>query len=117
MFAVKLQSRMTVPAKHSSEAAGVYLRQTCDDLRHRACVGDLVTLEVQKAGLHGIVIWELHRDTDELVSIGLPLLSLDTMGTGPQRLDPFTAQRPRGPAFFLIPESGAHAPPQRRTQA
>ena len=53
-----------------------------------ACVGDLITLEVQKAGLHGIVIWGLHRDTDELVSIGLPLFSLGTMATGPQRLDP-----------------------------
>jgi 4-hydroxy-4-methyl-2-oxoglutarate aldolase len=53
-----------------------------------ACVGDLVTLEVQKAGLHGIVIWGLHRDTDELVGIGLPLFSLGTMATGPQRLDP-----------------------------
>ena len=53
-----------------------------------ACVGDLVTLEVQKAGLHGIVIWGLHRDTDELVSIRLPLFSLGTIATGPQRLDP-----------------------------
>jgi regulator of RNase E activity RraA len=41
-----------------------------------------------KAGLHGIVIWGLHRDTDELVSIGLPLFSPGTMATGPQRLDP-----------------------------
>ena len=56
-----------------------------------ACVGDLVTLEVQKAGLHGIVIWGLHRDTDELLSIGLPLFSLGTMATGPQRLDPHPA--------------------------
>jgi 4-hydroxy-4-methyl-2-oxoglutarate aldolase len=53
-----------------------------------ACVGDLVALEVQKAGLQGIVIWGLHRDTDELLSIGLPLFSLGTMATGPQRLDP-----------------------------
>jgi regulator of RNase E activity RraA len=53
-----------------------------------ACVGDLVTLEVRKAGLQGIVIWGLHRDTDELVSIGLPLFSLGTIATGPQRLDP-----------------------------
>ena len=53
-----------------------------------ACVGDLVTLEVQKGGLHGIVIWGLHRDTDELVSIGLPLFRLGTMATGPLRLDP-----------------------------
>jgi 4-hydroxy-4-methyl-2-oxoglutarate aldolase len=53
-----------------------------------ACVGDLVTLEAQKAGLHGIVIWGFHRDTDELVSIGLPVFSLGTVATGPQRLDP-----------------------------
>ena len=52
------------------------------------CVGDLVAIEVQNAGLHGIVIWGLHRDTDELLRIGLPLFSLGTMPTGPQRLDP-----------------------------
>jgi 4-hydroxy-4-methyl-2-oxoglutarate aldolase len=28
-----------------------------------SCVGDLVALEVQRAGLAGIVIWGLHRDT------------------------------------------------------
>lgn len=52
-----------------------------------ACVGDLVTLEMQKAGLAGIVIWGLHRDTDELRTIGLPVFSLGTMATGPLRLD------------------------------
>jgi len=52
------------------------------------CVGDLVAIEVQKAGLQGIVIWGLHRDTDDLLRIGLPLFSLGTMPTGPQRLDP-----------------------------
>jgi 4-hydroxy-4-methyl-2-oxoglutarate aldolase len=53
-----------------------------------ACVGDLVTLEVKNAGLAGMVVWGLHRDTDELVDIGLPVFSLGTMPTGPQRLDP-----------------------------
>ena len=52
-----------------------------------ACVGDLVTLEVALAGLAGIVIWGLHRDTTELKTIRLPVFSLGTMPTGPQRLD------------------------------
>ncbi|WP_424463650.1 RraA family protein [Pseudoclavibacter helvolus] len=48
-----------------------------------ACVGDLVALEAAKAGLSGIVIWGLHRDTPELRSIGLPVLSLGASPTGP----------------------------------
>ena len=53
-----------------------------------SCVGDLVVLEAGGAGLEGIVIWGLHRDTAELQAIGLPVVSLGTMPTGPQRLDP-----------------------------
>ena len=52
-----------------------------------ACVGDLITLEVAKAELAGIIIWGLHRDTPELLEIGLPLFSTGTMPTGPLRLD------------------------------
>lgn len=55
-----------------------------------ACVGDLITLEAKSAGLAGIVIWGLHRDSREISEIGLPLFSLGVISTGPQRLD----QRP-----------------------
>ena len=51
------------------------------------CIGDLVTLEAAKAGLAGIVIWGRNRDTSEVRSIGLPMFSLGTCPTGPQRLD------------------------------
>lgn len=48
-----------------------------------ACVGDLVALEVAQAGLAGIVIWGLHRDTADLHAIGLPVLSLGAYPVGP----------------------------------
>jgi regulator of RNase E activity RraA len=51
-----------------------------------ACVGDLVALEAQAAGLEGIVIWGLHRDTADMRAIGLPVFSLGAIPTGPQRL-------------------------------
>lgn len=53
-----------------------------------ACVGDLVALEVARAGLVGIVIWGLHRDTAQLRAIGLPVMSLGACPNGPERLDP-----------------------------
>ena len=56
-----------------------------------ACVGDLVALEVARAGLVGIVIWGLHRDTAQLRAIGLPVLSLGAYPDGPERLDPQAA--------------------------
>jgi regulator of RNase E activity RraA len=52
-----------------------------------ACVGDLVALEAQAAGLSGIVIWGLHRDTADIRAIGLPVFSLGAIPTGPLRLD------------------------------
>jgi regulator of RNase E activity RraA len=53
-----------------------------------ACVGDLVTLEVRQAGLAGIIIYGLHRDSRELRTIRLPLFSQGVLPAGPQRLDP-----------------------------
>jgi regulator of RNase E activity RraA len=48
-----------------------------------SCVGDLITLEAQAAGLGGMVIWGLHRDTVELRRIALPVFSLGRIPTGP----------------------------------
>ena len=53
-----------------------------------ACVGDLMVLEAAGAGLAGIVIWGLHRDSVEIREIGLPVFSQGSMPTGPLRLDP-----------------------------
>jgi len=55
--------------------------------RDEACVGDLIAIEAKIAGLAGIVIWGLHRDTPELLEIGLPVFSLGACPTGPLRLD------------------------------
>ncbi|HEY4268334.1 MAG TPA: RraA family protein [Galbitalea sp.] len=56
--------------------------------RDEACVGDLITLEAKLAGLAGIVIWGLHRDTAQLNEIGLPVHSLGATPFGPRRVPP-----------------------------
>jgi regulator of RNase E activity RraA len=49
-----------------------------------SCVGDLVTLEAKGAGVSGILIWGLNRDTVDILAIGLPVFSLGTNPTGPR---------------------------------
>lgn len=56
-----------------------------------SCVGDLVVLEARTAGLGGVVIWGLHRDTADILEIGLPVFSLGSIPTGPHGL----ADRPK----------------------
>ncbi|MFG3345978.1 RraA family protein [Streptomyces sp. NPDC048018] len=70
--------------------------------RDEACVGDLAVLEAGAAGLAGVVIWGLHRDTPELVEIGLPVFSYGALAPGPVRLDP------RGPEALRTARFGEH---------
>ncbi|GAA0602451.1 RraA family protein [Kribbella sandramycini] len=71
-----------------SAAAGDVLVVDNGGRRDEACVGDMVALEAQQAGVSGIVIWGLHRDTADIQEIGLPVFSLGALPTGPLRLDP-----------------------------
>jgi regulator of RNase E activity RraA len=40
-------------------------------------------LEAAAAGLAGVVIWGLHRDTADIRAIGLPVFSMGAISTGP----------------------------------
>ena len=64
-------------------APGSVLVVDNDGRLDEACLGDLVVLEAARAGLAGVVVWGLHRDTADLVAIGLPLVSLGALPTGP----------------------------------
>ncbi|HEX2916287.1 MAG TPA: RraA family protein [Chloroflexia bacterium] len=73
-------------ALEEAQVGDVLVVDNCGRL-DESCVGDLMALEAQAAGLEGIVIWGLHRDTAEIRAIGMPVFSLGAIPTGPQRLD------------------------------
>jgi len=52
-----------------------------------ACIGDLTVLEAQAAGLAGMLVWGLHRDSPELLSMDVPVFSYGTCPAGPRRAD------------------------------
>ncbi len=53
-----------------------------------ACVTVLTALEAHLAGLAGIVIWGCHRNTAQLVDVGIPIFSLGSHPRGPIRVPP-----------------------------
>lgn len=54
----------------------------------RACIGDLAVLDAAAAGVSGVVVWGLHRDSADLRAIGLPVFSLGATPSGPLTADP-----------------------------
>jgi regulator of RNase E activity RraA len=58
----------------------------------QACIGDLVVAEARAAGVSGLLVWGLHRDTADILAIGLPVFSLGAIPTGPLELAPRDSQ-------------------------
>ena len=44
----------------------------------QSCMGDVMASELRGAGLGGLVIWGVHRDSEALVKMGWPIFSLGT---------------------------------------
>ena len=54
------------------------------DRRDEACIGDLTVAEAVAFGIGAFVLWGMHRDTAELIEIGLPIFSSGFHPVGPR---------------------------------
>ena len=61
-----------------------------------ACIGDLTVIEAATAGIAGVVLWGCHRDTAELLEIGLPVFSTGSIPLGPLGVRGAPAPSPAG---------------------
>jgi regulator of RNase E activity RraA len=68
----------------------------------QGCIGDLTALEALASGVAGMAVWGFHRDTPELVQIGLPIFSYGTCPAGPLQLEA------RDPAALSFARFGTH---------
>ena len=55
-----------------------------DNRQDEGCIGDLTVIEAATAGIAGVVLWGCHRDTEELLSIALPVFSTGCTPVGPR---------------------------------
>jgi 4-hydroxy-4-methyl-2-oxoglutarate aldolase len=67
-------------------AGGEVLVVDNDGRLDEGCIGDLVALEAELAGLAGIVVWGCHRDTEQVRAMSIPVWSLGAMPVGPLEL-------------------------------
>ncbi len=67
-----------------------------------ACIGDLVVAEARAASVEGLLVWGMHRDTADILAIGLPVFSLGAIPTGPLELIP------RDPQALMSARVGEH---------
>ncbi|MGH9200287.1 MAG: RraA family protein [Vicinamibacterales bacterium] len=65
------------------------------------CIGDLAAGEAREAGLSGVIVWGLHRDTAALLALGIRLWSLGTCPAGPSEM------RERSPKALVSARLGA----------
>lgn len=77
--------------------------------KDEGCIGDLTVLEAQACELSGLLVWGCHRDTMELLQIGLPVFSYGCCPAGPQRLDARDPQGLKTIRFGSIEVSAADA--------